>query len=292
MEVSPLPSLTPPFFFFCCSSSARWSHFGAAAGWRFRLSRLRLRNGGVCLRVCSPHFSPPPQTPSPPLSRKFWRRRHQISEQPKFKWAVTEAMTMYHKERNIWMELSLLDLSPDHCSPLMPFFLHLHFHFPVFRFSIGKTPKLCILLSHLCQPRTDPDLNDDLLRQFSIVLQSFFLAPKHQSLSRGRGIFTGGGAFLALYFGGHMRWHCLLPLSPARSSSSSPLICSLPVIPRPLPYARPLYHRHGSGLTLARARWRTDEVVAAKAESESRLQPRNRGAALLPTNERPRIRGR
>ena len=128
IEVPPLPSLTPPFFFFCCSSSARWSHFGAAAGWRFRLSRLR-RNGGVCLRVCSPHFSPPPQTPSPPLSRKFWRRRHQISEQPKFKWAVTEAMTMYHKERNIWMELSLLDLSPDHCSPLMPLFLHSHFHF-------------------------------------------------------------------------------------------------------------------------------------------------------------------
>ena len=151
IEVWPLPSLTPPFFcFFCCSSSARWSHFGAAAGWRFRLSRLR--NGGVCLRVCSPHFSPPPQTPSPPpppLSRKFRRRRHQISEQPKFKWAVTEAMTMYHKERNIWMELSLLDLSPDHCSPLMPLFSHLDFHF-----LSSASPSARLLNLAFCSPMT------------------------------------------------------------------------------------------------------------------------------------------
>ena len=174
IEVPPLPSLTPPFFC-CCSSSARWSHFGAAAGWRFCLSRLR-RSGGVCLRVCSPHFSPPPQTPSPPLSRKFRRRRHQISEQPKFKWAVTEAMSVDVPQREEYLDGAFIAGSePGSLFPTYAFLFTLALSLPVFRFSIGETPKPCILLSHLCQPRTDPDLNDDLFRQFSIVLQSIGL---------------------------------------------------------------------------------------------------------------------
>ena len=179
-----------------------------------------------------------------------------------------------------------MELVPGHSFSSCTSLVLAHSH-SVFRFSIGETAKPCILLSYdLCHSRTDPNL----LRQSSIISQSFFLAAKHQSRSGGRGIFTGGGAFLVLHFGGHLRWHgtasfprsflFLIPVD--LLSSCHPAARSLP-----LPCVRRrLYHRHGSGLTLARA------FAGGRARSSPPKPSRNHACNLaieeppLPTNER------